>query len=378
MYRRFRINQVRDKKVWVVPRDQRLRQVDFTLFFDTASGDVDGWYGLPRQSETLAQMETGTRIIDYGIDINRGRLTVKNNVIPQDKLDGMMALTTQRPGTTWQIWNHRGDRYTALPTNGFQARSLGVVQGYAASYEPERSGSGSDRFVFWSDHLGLFYGREAGGSIFFGESGSEIFIGLGENVTVMSSNDGRRYIAYERTVAGRKRLFLRWQEGTAWVGELAVCRNDSDYSSNQLFEEDADYHSPGLLNVSGRMWMMYLKTKDGNSVVGYRLENAAWLFDHTLGVDVTGVKESLRCGVITNPESTDLGRIAILYINWDKTTEAGGQYVSNVYQHKSTPPKVVYGISGRDVARQGNFYPFSSSFKAPVDSMSLELIGTAA
>jgi hypothetical protein len=176
---------------------------------------------------------------------------------------------------------------------------------------------------------------------------------------VASSTDGRRYAAYGR---GGK-LYLRAQDPTgAWLPEMGVLRTGD--GPEAAFDPAARYHSPWLVNVFGRMWLFYLKSVGGESVIQYRLESQDWLEEHTIPT-LGGPKDSVRA-------LTYRGSLEVLWINWDVTRDDSTARVPNLYMVPSTPPQVTYATRENVVARQGNYVPVKDAVPLPYDALDIE------
>lgn len=368
--KQYRILYYRNKQYWGESTGV-LRQKDAHFKFQINPHDVEGWYGWPRQTAQMQQVERGLQHRDYGINIRDVVLRLTHPILTQDQVDAIVFQTYLRPDALWSITNHRDDTFKAQLSQKWMLNNFRTLYDQPYTPEPEliedTEYSGA---VFAWDNIKIFCAKVVSNKIYMADlDGPFVMMADGTNPTIAATENGNRYLAYER--GGR--LFMRHQKAGVWQPEISVTRNDDNYfPGRELYDSASTYSSPSLLIVDGRPWLFYIRSKDGESTIEYRLQAQSWLFAHSIAT-MYGPKTSLKVYLVAENEAYK-GCIMVTWINWDWSSSAKTSRIPNLYFVKSTPPQQEYGRNGGLTALQGNQTPVVDRFVlAMTDQITIEL-----
>jgi hypothetical protein len=385
MLQRFNIRQARNKSIWPTLSNQYyrpLRQIDFSLSFNIQPGGVKGWFDDPRQTFNLQQVERGSVMLDYGPNIHAGRVIFQHPLLMQDEVDALAMMSHSRPDTYWMLTSHRRDMIHARLTEDWSATSHHTILDEPWSDEPTPGPAVERQSIYW-DHYSsrLICARVIDGVVYAGVLGDALEeVAEGNNPSVVADENGIIHVAYDRDGL----LFVSKNVGLLWLHSLVTQNEPEFYPGETLYDSDHTYHNPVLICVGDRLWLFYLKTKDEESVIQYRLEAQKWLLEYPVPT-MAGNKTSLAaCFVRDNLKLRD--RIVLAWISWDldrdpspgpdqENSTVPTNRVPNVYRTYSSVPRQNYGVdqSGAYVTTANDITPISS-IPMPRDSMSYALI----
>jgi hypothetical protein len=364
MYRQYKILHLRDKAFW--PNLLSVtKQVDINYTFDVNPGDVLGWYSFERQSHKQNEVERGTVVDDYGIDLQATQIKFVHPLLTQDLMDGLIKDSFIQPDSTWLISNHRDDRFEVKLNERWAVNNFRTLPDFA--YSPEASLIASSNYglsIFAFDGTNYLCVRTIGTDIYFGPLGTTLtIVAQGANPALSVGFDGTSWLAYERINpdSNNMGIYYKTYANGVWSNEVSVFKEDPVFfPEQQLYDHSAAYTSPQWLVVDDRMWLFYLRTVGGLSTIEYRLEKQGWRFLHRIPT-IIGQKKCLRV-LKMEQNLVYKGSVVIAWINYDYANAQRTILVPNIYYTFSTPPKSNYDTSGTQASSQGNYVVTKDQF----------------